>query len=270
MSIIKNNEESRSKRGIKGVIFGKSGIGKTSLLWTLPEESTLFIDLEAGDLAVQGWKGDIIKPKTWNHCKNLASWICGPSNKKKTGDYSKEYHELVCRKFGDTSLLNKYDTIFIDSITVAGRLCFDWCSEQPESFTQTGEKDTWGTYGLHAKEMISWISHIHHDNLRNIWFVGILDQKVEKNGTVNFSPQIEGMKTGLELPGIVDQVITMAYTKKNDEMKKRAFYTSALNPYGFPAKDRSGCLDDIESPHLGKLMEKIKNNKPKRDFDYEI
>jgi len=40
-------------RGIKGCIFGKSGIGKTSLLWTLDPARTLFIDLEAGDLAIE-------------------------------------------------------------------------------------------------------------------------------------------------------------------------------------------------------------------------
>ena len=36
-------------RGIKAAIFGRSGIGKTSLLWTLPPDTTLFYDLEAGD-----------------------------------------------------------------------------------------------------------------------------------------------------------------------------------------------------------------------------
>ena len=37
----------------------------------------------------------------------------------------------------------------------------------------------------------------------------------------------------------------------------RAFVTQAINPWGYPAKDRSGRLDMIEEPHLGKLMAKI-------------
>ncbi|MBO6773868.1 MAG: hypothetical protein JJ898_21305, partial [Thalassospira sp.] len=37
----------------------------------------------------------------------------------------------------------------------------------------------------------------------------------------------------------------------------RAFVCQTLNPFGFPAKDRSGRLDQIEEPHLGRLMEKI-------------
>ena len=36
------------RRGIKVVIIGKSGIGKTSLLRTLPPDMTLFFELEDG------------------------------------------------------------------------------------------------------------------------------------------------------------------------------------------------------------------------------
>ena len=31
-----------------------------------------------------------------------------------------------------------------------------------------------------------------------------------------------------------------------------------LNPWNYPAKDRSGRLDMIEAPHLGRLLEKIR------------
>lgn len=57
LPIISADQRLAEKRGIKGCIFGKSGIGKTSLLWTLEPESTLFFDLEAGDLAIEGWTG---------------------------------------------------------------------------------------------------------------------------------------------------------------------------------------------------------------------
>jgi hypothetical protein len=38
----------------------------------------------------------------------------------------------------------------------------------------------------------------------------------------------------------------------------RAFICHTLNPYGYPAKDRSGRLNCLEEPHLGRLMDKIK------------
>ena len=92
---------------------------------------------------------------------------------------------------------------------------------------------------------------------KNIRFVGILDQKLDDFNRKVFSPQIDGSKTGLELPGIVDQVFTRAEIAGADGQPARAFVCQTLNPFGFPAKDRSGRLDMIEVPHLGQLMAKI-------------
>ena len=70
LPIISADQRMAQKRGIKGVILGKSGIGKTSLLWTLDAKRTLFVDLEAGDLAVEAWSGDTMRPKTWPQCRD--------------------------------------------------------------------------------------------------------------------------------------------------------------------------------------------------------
>ena len=58
LQIITADERMRERRGIKGVLTGISGIGKTSQLWTLNPDTTLFINLEAGALAdeVEGKK----------------------------------------------------------------------------------------------------------------------------------------------------------------------------------------------------------------------
>ena len=79
LPIISADERLKETKGIKGCIFGKSGIGKTSLLWTLPAEKTLFFDLEAGDLAIEGWQGDTIRPRTWQDCRDIAAFIGGPN-----------------------------------------------------------------------------------------------------------------------------------------------------------------------------------------------
>ena len=36
------------------------------------------------------------------------------------------------------------------------------------------------------------------------------------------------------------------------------------NPWAYPAKDRSGCLEQIEEPHLGKLITKLIGVPPAR------
>ena len=177
LPIISADERLKETKGIKGCIFGKSGIGKTSLLWTLSAEKTLFFDLEAGDLAIEGWQGDIIRPRTWQDCRDIAAFIGGPNPALRDEQpYSQAHYDAVTAKYGDAGALVKYDTIFIDSITVAGRLCFNWCKGQPQAFSdKTGKPDTRGAYGLHGQEMIAWLTHLQHTRGKNIWFVGILD-----------------------------------------------------------------------------------------------
>jgi len=259
LPIISADARLKETRGIKGVIFGKSGIGKTSLLWTLNSSTALFFDLEAGDLAIEGWPGDTIRPRTWQECRDFAVFIGGPNPALREDQvYSQAHYDAVCEQFGDPSALDKYETIFIDSITVAGRLCFQWAKGQPQAFSdRTGKPDMRGAYGLHGQEMIAWLTHLQHTRGKNIWFVGILDEKLDDFNRKVFTPQIDGSKTGNELPGIVDEVISMAEIAEGDGEPYRAFVCQTLNPYGFPAKDRSGRLDVIEEPHLGRLMGKI-------------
>jgi hypothetical protein len=168
-------------RGIKSCIFGKSGLGKTSLLWTLRATTTLFFDLEAGDLAVEGWPGDTIRPRTWNECRDFAVFIGGPNPALRDDQsYSEAHYSAVCAQYSEPSVLDHYETIFIDSITVAGRLCLQWCRGQPDAFSEkTGKPDIRGAYGLHGREMIGWLTHLQHTRVKNIVFVGVLDEKLD-------------------------------------------------------------------------------------------
>ena len=260
LPIITADQRLAEHRGIKGCIFGRSGLGKTSLLWTLLYSTTLFFDLEAGDLAIEGWQGDTIRPRTWTECRDIAVFIGGANPALRSDQpYSQAHYDAVCAKFGDPLALNKYDTVFIDSITVAGRLCFQWCKGQPEAFSEkNGKPDVRGAYGLHGREMIAWLTHLQHTRAKNVWFVGILDQKLDDFNRQVFSPQIDGSKTGLELPGIVDQVITMTDVPDAQGKPQRVFVCQTLNPWGYPAKDRSGRLALLEAPHLGQVMDKIR------------
>ena len=262
LPIILADQRLAERRGIKAVIFGKSGIGKTSLLWTLLPQETLFFDLEAGDLAMEGWTGDTIRPRTWEECRDFAVFIGGPNPAiPDSRPYGKSHYAEACKKFGDPRVLDKYATVFVDSITVAGRLCFQWAKEQPEAFSEkTGKPDIRGAYGLHGREMLGWITHLQHTRVKNVFFVGILDAKLDDFNKPVYVPQIDGAKTGLELPGIVDEVLTMtevAETRGKDIILHRVFVCQTLNPQGFPAKDRSGRLDLYEEAHLGRLIAKI-------------
>ena len=260
LRIITAEERMAEFRSVKAALFGKTGIGKTWLLHTTLAARTLFWDLEAGDLAVQGWGGVSIRPRTWPECRDLAVWLAGPNPALRDDQpFSAAHYVAVCNDYGDPARMGHFETLFVDSITVAGRLCFQWCRGQPEAHSEkTGKPDIRGAYGLHGREMIAWLTHLQHARDRNVVFVGILDEKLDDFNRKIFVPQIDGSKTGLELPGIVDEVLTLAEIKGEDGRSFRALVCHTMNPWGYPAKDRSGRLDLLEEPHLGRLFEKIR------------
>lgn len=260
LRIITAEERLKETRGIKGVLTGISGIGKTTQLRTLKSSTALFLNLEAGELAVQGWLGDEVRIREWETARDIACWIGGPNLAMRDDQaYSEKHFEYVCSKFGPVSSLEKYETIFVDSVSVASRLCLQWCKGQPQATSdRSGKADLRGAYGLLGQEMIGWLTHLQHTQNKNVWFVGLLDKRIDDFSRPYFSLQIEGSKTSLELPGIVDEIVTLAEIRPKDGTPYRAFVCTTLNDWGFPAKDRSGRLSMLEPPHLGKLMEKIR------------
>lgn len=271
MKIITADERMAEKKNIKGALFGPHGIGKTSLLWTLDPEKTLFLDLEGGDLAVQDCPLDQIIIRTWEEAMDMACIITGPDPSRRADQaYSQAHYDFVTKET-DPSFLAKYEVIFWDSISVASRLCWQWATGQPDAFSEkTGKQDNRGAYGLVGRELVRWLTQIQHCPDKNVWVVGGLDEKVDDFGRRKWDLQIEGSKAGLELPGIFDQIVSMVIQKDEAGTPYRAFVCHQVNPWGYPAKDRSGRLDVMEEPHLGKLMSKISGPKPERNFNTEL
>lgn len=259
LPIIPADERLKETHTAKIVVLGPTGIGKTTLVKGLPADATLLVDAEAGDLAVQDWHGDVIRPRTWPEFRDLVVFLAGPSPVATAEQpFSQAHFDTVCEKYGDPTQLAKYHYYFVDSITVLGRLCLAWAKTQPQAFSdRTGKPDMRGAYGLLGQEMLGALTHLQHTRDKHVVFVAILDEKTDDYGRRLFVPQIEGSKTALELPGIVDEVITYQLIKADDGSLYRAFVTRADNPWQYPAKDRSGRLDPLEPPDLGRLISKI-------------
>jgi len=269
IKIIKADDRLKAVPKINIALFGPSGVGKTTQARTLDPKTTLFVDLEGGTLAIQDWPGDVLDVRAiaqqfnkypWEIARALALYIGGHDPSDKDGTYSKIQYDAVSKAFSAIDL-SKYNTIFVDSITVASRECFKWSQVQPESLSEkTGKPDTRGAYGLLGREMIRWLTHLQHSPL-SIVVVGILDQDVDDLKRISWSPQVEGSKTGRELPGIFDQVMTLQTFKTDDGKLYRALVCQQHNEWGYPAKDRSGRLELLEAPDLGAVIKKIREGK---------
>lgn len=275
--IITADERMAEPKFVKGVIFGPHGIGKTSLLKTLDPAKTLFLNLEAGEKAVDDWPGASIEIKSWRDAVDIACLAGGPDESLRQHadgtwpEYSQPHYDfLIGQHEGLKAYLDQFEIHFWDSISVASRLCWKWALGQPGSFSEkTGKQDTRGTYRIIGQDIVSWLTRIQHTKGKNIWVVGGLDEVKDEFNRPFWAPQIEGGKAGRELLGIFDQVISMVNMLAEDGKLYRAFVCHQDNPWKYPAKDRSGRLELLEPPHLGKLT--VKLNGPRKDlYTYEM
>lgn len=269
LKIITADQRIEQQTGTKLQVWGRFGVGKTSLLWSLDPATTLCLDLEAGMKAVNGWQGRSMEIRTWDDCRDVACWLGGPNPALRSDQsFSQAHYEYVRGQYGEFP--KDVKTIFIDSISNASRYCLQYCKGQPAAFSEkTGKPDVRGAYGLLAQELVAWAEQLQHSMSLNIILVGGLEDKTDEFNRTTPTPMMEGAKAASALPYIFDEIITMAELKADDGTPYRALIC-AQNPWGFPAKDRSGNLAVVEKPHLGELLEKINRPQTARNLNFSL
>src|SRR5512134_106503 len=251
-------------------IFGLPGVGKTTLLKTLPADKTVCLDLEAGMKSVQDWAGASIPVRSFADFRDLAVLIGGADPAADAnGWYSERHFQHVRSALAGSGLetfLATTPIVFVDSITDLTRQAMAFARQQPEAVSErTGKADVRGAYGVLGREVIQALKHLQHAPGKTVIFVGVLEKITDAFNVVTWQPQMEGSKAGRELPGIVDQVISMHLFARDadggyvldEKASERRLVCQAGNPYGLPAKDRSGRLAITEPPDLGALLAKI-------------
>lgn len=216
--------------GIKIVVFGASGTGKTTLISTL--DSPLIISAEGGLLSLKN-----LKEMPYIEVKTIA-------------DLEEAY------KFCASDSAKEFKTICLDSISEISEIVLS------NELKKAG-KDPRKAYGEMNNIMISLIRSFRDLN-KNIYFSAKEERaKDDNSGISKFEPLMPGRQLGLNLPYMFDEVFRLIIGKTQDGKEYRALQTCIS--VDADCKDRSGVLDSIERPDLQFVIDKIKAGKVPAD-----
>ena len=229
--------KSSTVQGVKCLIYAGSGDGKSVLTATLP--APIMISAEAGILSLR--RNNLVK-------------IFGPDDPS------------IC-----------YDMPLIEISTVEDLSdAYNWCYSSKEaagiesvaldSITEIAEvvlanakmlvKDPRQAYGELIDKMEMLVRSFRDLPGKNVALLAKMEpQKDEFTGVVKYVPSMPGAKLSNKLPYYFDEVFRLGVGKAPDGTQYRFLQTQPDLQY--VAKDRSGALDPIEEPHLGKIFTKI-------------
>lgn len=206
---------------IKMLIYGNSGVGKTTLAGTLTEGTTLIISAESGLLSLADKEIDVKIVKSFTQLQEAYTFVTNGSN---------------------------YDNIFIDSLTEASDMLVNHLERQPEYKAANMALKMWGEYNKRMTALIKGFRDLD----KNVFFTA-LPEDINDGGTIIKKPFIKGSATQKLLSSYFDEVLYLCIDPISSE---RTIQTQPTN--SVEAKDRSGKLEDYEEPNLQNIINKIK------------
>lgn len=241
------NTSGAQSAGIKIVVAGEAGNGKTTLARTLQEtlgERVLLVSAEAGLLSLRGSGVDFVDLQTDDEGKPVP----------------KELRVLRLGAIYQWLLLPeqmaKYKWIFLDSLTEVNQNLLEALLADPNF---NSPKDTIKMYGELAKRMRSLCKTFRDMPYYNIVFSALVKKTTDADNVVKSAIDITG-SFALQLPALFDEVFYLGVTNEVDEAtgrNKRTVLTQKTDRIEFP-KDRSGRLSRYEEADLGAMVRKMR------------
>ena len=207
--------------GVKILTYGGAGVGKTTLIPTLP--NPVILSAEGGLLSIKDADLPYIEISTMEELREAYSWL-------KNSDEAKQF-----------------ESVAIDSISEIAEVCLG--HEKAKAI------DPRQAYGEMQTTMAEAIRSFRDLPARHVYMTAKLEKAQDEMGRMLYSPSMPGAKTGQALPYFFDIVSALRMEKDAEGVVQRALMleTDGL----WQAKDRSGKLDAWESPDLGAIIAKI-------------
>ena len=206
-----------SASGVKMLVYGAAGSGKTSLIKTMP--NPIVLSAEGGLLSIQDADLPYLEITSMDELREAYSWV----------------------------LESEYKSVALDSISEIAEVCLN--------HEKKVNKDPRAAYGAMQEQMADIIRAFRDIPGRNVLMTAKLEKTQDEMGRVLYSPSMPGNKTGQALPYFFDLVLALRVEKDAEGNTQRALMCDSDGLW--LAKDRSGKLSGWEAPDLTAIIEKI-------------
>ena len=206
--------------GVKLLVYGQAGAGKTTLSATMP--NPIIISAEGGLLSIQSADLPYIEVNSMESLREAFEYVSGPQGEQ-------------------------YASVVLDSLSEIGEVVL--IAEREKN------KDGRAAYGEMAAQMTSIIRAFRDLPGKHVLMTAKVEKAQDESGRILYSPSLPGNKVAQSLPYFFDEVLALRVEKDADGVTQRALMCDSDGLW--VAKDRSGRLDPWEMPDAGAIIGKI-------------
>ena len=225
MAISLKTTGSLSADGVKLLVYGAAGAGKTSLIPTLPQP--IVLSAEGGLLSIQDADVPFIEIASMDELKEAYTWLT--ESKEAQG----------------------YQSVALDSISEVAEVVLN--------HEMRKNKDGRAAYGEMNTTMNELIRAFRDISGKHVYMSAKLDKSQDEMGRMLYGPSMPGKSLTQGLPYFFDEVLALRVEKDAEGAPQRALMSDSDGLW--LAKDRSGKLGAWETPDLGAIIKKIGGGK---------
>lgn len=215
---LKSTASFAATNGVKALVYGRAGVGKTVLCSTCP--APVIFSAESGLLSLRAFDLPYFEIKTIGDLREAYSWV-------KTSAEARQFQ-----------------TVCLDSISDI--------AETLLASLKAGKKDMRQAYGDYNDEILKVLRDFRDLPGKHVYMSAKSERLKDPNGVVLNAPSLPGAKASQALPYLPDLILQL------DIDANGGWRFLRTNPdFANDAKDRSGCLAPMEEPHLGKIFAKV-------------
>ena len=205
---------------VKGMVFGTSGVGKTTLLPSLP--NPVVLSAEAGLLSIRGADLPYIQISSMEDLADAFLW---------------------CR---DSDEAKKFDAIGIDSLSEVAEVVLS--SEKKKA------SDPRQAYGATQDKIADLVRAFLDLPCHHVWMIAKVERTQDESGRLLYNPMMPGNKLAQMVPYWFDFLLPRR-AEQTETGIVRMLQTGTDGVWN--AKDRSGRLDMWEPADLGAIIKKV-------------